>query len=578
MSLVVLMTALLLVQQAPAAAPDADTCLACHTDPQLSTTTVDGKPLALHVDASVFAKSVHARLACADCHTGKSEVPHEPRNFSSHRDLTLAYDEQCRRCHFANYTKTLDSVHQASVARGDRTAPVCVDCHGSHDIQKPSAAAHAHLADLRALPRGCRRVVRARACTAATSRAPATADVPVCTDCHRSHDIGGPHQQQWELQTPELCGRCHANETLMKKYGLSTAVLRTYLADFHGKTASLRQHQGTTPNGRVVARCTDCHGVHDIQKASDPTSPVMKANLQKTCTKCHADANANFPGAWLSHYEPSLAEGADRLRREDRLRRAHPVHDRRARSPDPAAPLAADGESMKDSVVRFSRVQRVEHATVMSLFALLALTGLPQKFYDHGWAQTLMGLLGGVDTARWVHRAAGIMFSLVVVVHISRLVVGVSRGTIGADARPDATGLPRRDHHAALLPRRSRSSRRGSTGSTTARSSSTGASCSAPASSSRPGFVLLYPATLTRFLPGELVPASQRRAQQRGADGVPRRHRLAHLQRPPEPGRVPVRHVDLHRAGSRRSGCTTSTRWSTSGSSARSASKSPKIA
>lgn len=307
MSLVVLITALLLVQQPPAAAPDADTCLACHSDPQLSSTTLDGAALPLHVDASVFARSVHARLACVDCHTGKAQVPHEPRNFSSRRDLTLAYDEQCRRCHFANYTKTLDSVHQASVARGDRTAPVCVDCHGSHDIQKPSEPRTR-------ISQTCARCHEGVATAYAKSvhgrdlngNGNAAADVPVCTDCHRSHDIGGPHQQQWELQTVELCGRCHANEALMKKYGLSTAVLRTYLADFHGKTASLRQHQGITPTGRVVARCTDCHGVHDIQKADDPSSPVMKANLQKTCTKCHTDANANFPGAWLSHYEPSL--------------------------------------------------------------------------------------------------------------------------------------------------------------------------------------------------------------------------------------------------------------------------------
>jgi hypothetical protein len=83
-------------------------------------------------------------------------------------------------------------------------------------------------------------------------------------------------------------------------------VLSTYLADFHGKTASLRGHQGAAVTGAVVARCTDCHGVHDIQKARDPQSPVIKANLLRTCRQCHADATANFPDAWLSHYEPSL--------------------------------------------------------------------------------------------------------------------------------------------------------------------------------------------------------------------------------------------------------------------------------
>ncbi len=36
----------------------------------------------------------------------------------------------------------------------------------------------------------------------------------------------------------------------------------------------------------------------------------MKANLVKVCQKCHADANENFPAAWLSHYEPSPEKAA----------------------------------------------------------------------------------------------------------------------------------------------------------------------------------------------------------------------------------------------------------------------------
>jgi predicted CXXCH cytochrome family protein len=132
------------------------------------------------------------------------------------------------------------------------------------------------------------------------------ADVPTCADCHRAHDVGGPRKSEWDLKSPEMCGGCHSNEQVMKKYGLSTGVLRTYLTDFHGKTSSLRSNQGTPVTGGVVARCTDCHGVHDIQKASDPQSPVIKANLLQTCRRCHEGATDNFPAAWLSHYEPSL--------------------------------------------------------------------------------------------------------------------------------------------------------------------------------------------------------------------------------------------------------------------------------
>jgi nitrate/TMAO reductase-like tetraheme cytochrome c subunit len=297
---------LFLLSQAggPLPAIDSETCLSCHTEAGLSVTLRDGASLSLQVARDALTHSVHAKAACVDCHTGQAEIPHAERTFASRRDVTLALDAQCRRCHFSNYTKTLDSVHQQSVARGDRMAPVCVDCHGSHDIRKPStprvlaaqtcAKCHAGVAVAYA------RSAHGRALTEGN------ADVPICSDCHRAHDVGGPRQTAWELRTPEMCGSCHANAALMKKYGLSANVLSTYLADFHGKTAALRRHQGTPVTGAVVARCTDCHGVHDIQKTRDPQSPVIKANLLATCRQCHADATDNFPAAWLSHYEPSL--------------------------------------------------------------------------------------------------------------------------------------------------------------------------------------------------------------------------------------------------------------------------------
>ena len=33
----------------------------------------------------------------------------------------------------------------------------------------------------------------------------------------------------------------------------------------------------------------------------------MKENLLAVCQRCHEEAPASFPDAWLSHYEPSLA-------------------------------------------------------------------------------------------------------------------------------------------------------------------------------------------------------------------------------------------------------------------------------
>jgi formate dehydrogenase subunit gamma len=91
---------------------------------------------------------------------------------------------------------------------------------------------------------------------------------------------------------------------------------------------------------------------------------------------------------------------------------------------------------MKPAFVRFSPLQRFEHFAVMAIFVILAVTGFPQKFYDHRWAHVLVGWLGGVDTARWVHRAAGIGFGLLCAAHVGRLALGVARGRTSVSMIP----------------------------------------------------------------------------------------------------------------------------------------------
>jgi cytochrome b subunit of formate dehydrogenase len=83
---------------------------------------------------------------------------------------------------------------------------------------------------------------------------------------------------------------------------------------------------------------------------------------------------------------------------------------------------------MKESFVRFSRRQRIEHTLVMSLFIVLAITGFPQKFSDAGWARGAIALMGGVEVARALHRFAGIAFALLTAVHIGIAVVSVATG------------------------------------------------------------------------------------------------------------------------------------------------------
>jgi cytochrome b subunit of formate dehydrogenase len=73
---------------------------------------------------------------------------------------------------------------------------------------------------------------------------------------------------------------------------------------------------------------------------------------------------------------------------------------------------------MRTYVTRFTLRQRIEHFSVMSLFIVLSVTGLPQKFYEASWAQAIIVGLGGIDQVRWFHRAAGLAFALLTATHL----------------------------------------------------------------------------------------------------------------------------------------------------------------
>ena len=160
------------------------------------------------------------------------------------------------------------------------------------------------------------------------------------------------------------------------------------------------------------------------------------------------------------------------------------------------------------TAVRFELVQRLEHALVMTLFTVLAITGIPQKFFDQGWARTLTGWLGGVDRARFLHRGAGILFSLVVVIHLTRVVLLVVKGKVGLSLVPT-----RKDFRDAMITLRyylgaSEEQARFDRFDYRQKFEYWGLVLGATVVVAT-GFVLLYPSALTSVLPGQLVPAAQ---------------------------------------------------------------------
>ena len=107
----------------------------------------------------------------------------------------------------------------------------------------------------------------------------ATKDDPDLSMSKAKGFIGKPGPKQ----IPKLCARCHSDAVFMRNFNPNFSVDQydRYLTSQHG----LLLKKGDTK----VATCISCHGVHDIKRADDPTSPIYPTNLADRCGQCHAD-------------------------------------------------------------------------------------------------------------------------------------------------------------------------------------------------------------------------------------------------------------------------------------------------
>ena len=66
---------------------------------------------------------------------------------------------------------------------------------------------------------------------------------------------------------------------------------------------------------------------------------------------------------------------------------------------------------------RFTVPQRIEHFVMAASFTVLGVTGLVQKFAMNSLAEQLIGIMGGIEMTRVIHRVAAIVFALLTVYH-----------------------------------------------------------------------------------------------------------------------------------------------------------------
>jgi predicted CXXCH cytochrome family protein len=282
-------------------------CLTCHSNPDLTVEFPEGDTISAYVSGTKYNNSVHGQqeMTCAGCHPNHEEYPHPDLAAADSRTYALELNNTCFDCHPEQAEEVKDSMHAELRAQGHPEAAVCVDCHGAHD----TLSLHESRVEIAVACRQCHSTIYDdyyHSSHGHALREENNQDVPTCVDCHGSHTFEDPRTTEFRLKSPQLCGSCHADEALMAKYGISTDVFNTYVADFHGTTVTLFEKQA--PDAATnKAVCYDCHGVHAIRAVDDPEAAVIKQNLLETCQRCHPDATANFPDSWTSHF-PSTFE------------------------------------------------------------------------------------------------------------------------------------------------------------------------------------------------------------------------------------------------------------------------------
>lgn len=242
-------------------ADEASDCLVCHNNPHFVVKAADGKTQKLFVDPDRWFSSVHSqqKLSCLACHGNLGAGPHDaalakaPAPSGPYAKLLSAQSRvrqvamaACFKCHPKQAAEYATSIHGVQAAAGNTSVPLCTDCHGAHGIR-------------------------------------------------RKDDIESAVS---EAQVPATCAKCHADQQLMGRFGVSTEVVSTYEEHFHGRKRMI--------GNKEVAVCTSCHGVHGILAPSDPKSTVNPANAQATCGQvgCHPNDSAAF-AASFKHLVPS---------------------------------------------------------------------------------------------------------------------------------------------------------------------------------------------------------------------------------------------------------------------------------
>lgn len=319
----------------------------------------------------------------------------------------------------------LDSIHgRALLKMGLIVAPSCNDCHGVHDIKRSvDRDAPINPANVAKTCGKCHVKVEETYNRSVHGQLLAKGDkrAPVCTDCHTAHGIEPPSNGHFKIASDERCGKCHADRLehyrdtyhgkamALGKASAAPEVAACYDCHGHHDVLPASDPASHLSQAKILATCQQCHptataGFTQYQPHANPLDGKNYPALHTTfllMTSLLVGTFTFFGGHTFSW----LFRTAYLYLHDSKTFREAKVH----------------AQKDDEMFTRFVPFERFLHFLVVTSFLLLVITGMPLKFYYTDWAKFIFRIIGGAEAARTMHRFGAIITFLYFGLHAYKL-------------------------------------------------------------------------------------------------------------------------------------------------------------
>jgi len=265
--------------------PDTENCLFCHRYPNMGRYDESGRKKIYYVNDKQFARSVHGKVKCKNCHVGLDKIPH-----------TDVKKVDCStKCHIKEPSTNQEFSHQNMIEKYENSVhgrgtkeklkpfpedlPTCTYCHDNR-IYNPFAGLWGKSEEL------------------------SKETLARCEGCHvkeawakdfYSHFTHRMRRRRTQAEVVRLCTSCHEDSDKMGRHGVET--IATFKDTFHW--VLIKYDVQNAPD------CISCHvpvgySTHEIKNRNDKISPVNVLNRVNTCSHqggvqtCHPGTTPDF--------------------------------------------------------------------------------------------------------------------------------------------------------------------------------------------------------------------------------------------------------------------------------------------